>query len=1369
MKKVKFFIPFALLGLLLSGCANASALKDNYTDEDRQINTPWEDFVLPATGIEFADGEESIELVKGETHTYAYSIQPNGATSNTLSWFSENENVATVSNGVVTAVGGGQTTIIASSLENAFDQVELAVKVNVPIIDFALQIPERLERDERYNFDVTFDPVDTTDTDLQFEIVSASPEGVARVSADQEITTGSVDGTATLKVTSAALGADKAKTYTLNIDEIEVESITLSTPENATSVEVNHGLQFSAAVTPANASALVKNVVKFYSKDTDKAVIDEVTGVATGVGVGTARIYAQVGTYVSNDFNLEVFKVYATSVAFTTADFTLSNHNDNGVQKQLEYEITTDHAGLQPSSAQVTFVSADPEVVTVSDTGLVTAVGAGSTTVRINVIQEGQETKFDDVAVTVDLVSTALVINGNTSFYNDESLTLSAVLTPAKVNNMTINWSVEPAGVVVLSAATGASVTLTPADEDATGAVTVTATNVDGASSTKSITLLERNAEFTTGNHYIVGNTLLNTGVSTAHATKTSWESAKYAYHFTNRINNTGSLEEFKGTIYFNANDEFNYRVGSANVPNWEQHEGWAERGYHIEQTGENNAFTKGHMVFVDADNAQSHIKVVAAGWYDLYAKLYKNTDGSTWYALYIQKVPAITVDVPELTMGLEGTYQIVPHDYIGEVEYSVTAGADVVSVSATGLIAALGVAGVATIKVSDSRGNDYAALVHVTVKSGASGVSRTIYLNANGHFDQNDVTPYVHSWKHGVDVAVDTKMTKVAGQTIIYEASIPVEHDYVIFARSKDANTFDWGNIYNQTNDLAIPEDKDMFKHTGYDSEDKVEGVWEVFDSTQTYEIETEPRFIHYENGSGGWIHEPLVVNPGNDAELMGSVTLTAGTEFYIQLDSSTWRHWSDIKDGSAAEVVQGTTDPQNFKASVDGTYTVYVKVQKENESEKTVYIGFSGGTPLPENNVLIYFCDVHGWDDGTSAKTMSAYVWKGTTSKADWPGEPATYVGLDNNDNKVYSYTVNINAYDHIIFVAGTNQTDDIDISAAHNEDGFQATTVKSGSTYNVVAYTYVPKSSTPETYTVSFNANGGTGDMAAIPDQSGSYTLPACTFTAPGGKEFGGWKANNAGDVLAVGASYALSANVEFYAVWVDSAVPNNVTIYLTNNWWWSNLHAYAFDSASGNHPVDWPGTAMTYVGINDDNDDIYSVTVDTNAWDRLIITNNAGGDANETVALDISSAVDNDAYYFSGRETPDDNSTKAVLTKWGSFTPSALTSKTVLYFTNNEGWGAVSVHMFDSSDNTITTTWPGIAAKKVAQNEYSQDIYRFLVDQSTYDTIIINNNDNGVQTVDIVVATAIAGGDNAFYISGGSGTSCTVGTWKYTPGA
>ena len=72
---------------------------------------------------------------------------------------------------------------------------------------------------------------------------------------------------------------------------------------------------------------------------------------------------------------------------------------------------------------------------------------------------------------------------------------------------------------------------------------------------------------------------------------------------------------------------------------------------------------------------------------------------------------------------------------------------------------------------------------------------------------------------------------------------------------------------------------------------------------------------------------------------------------------------------------------------------------------------------------------------------------------------------------------------------------------------------------------------------TYTVKFNANGGTGTMADVTGvPAGAYTLPANGFTAPEGKQFKGWSTGATGAVIA-GTTYNVTGDVTLYAIWED----------------------------------------------------------------------------------------------------------------------------------------------------------------------------------------------------------------------------------------
>ena len=71
---------------------------------------------------------------------------------------------------------------------------------------------------------------------------------------------------------------------------------------------------------------------------------------------------------------------------------------------------------------------------------------------------------------------------------------------------------------------------------------------------------------------------------------------------------------------------------------------------------------------------------------------------------------------------------------------------------------------------------------------------------------------------------------------------------------------------------------------------------------------------------------------------------------------------------------------------------------------------------------------------------------------------------------------------------------------------------------------------------TFTVTFDSNGGSGDMPSIEKEEGStYSLPDCEFTAPDGYKFIGWKVNGAGDTLEVGEEITIDADTTLVAQW------------------------------------------------------------------------------------------------------------------------------------------------------------------------------------------------------------------------------------------
>ncbi len=82
--------------------------------------------------------------------------------------------------------------------------------------------------------------------------------------------------------------------------------------------------------------------------------------------------------------------------------------------------------------------------------------------------------------------------------------------------------------------------------------------------------------------------------------------------------------------------------------------------------------------------------------------------------------------------------------------------------------------------------------------------------------------------------------------------------------------------------------------------------------------------------------------------------------------------------------------------------------------------------------------------------------------------------------------------------------------------------------------------------ETVTITFNANGGSGNMAAVVVPLGAqYTLPKNEFVAPKRQEFAGWQVMQ--NIMQTGESFTAVETTELLATWkvkTEHAAPNTI---------------------------------------------------------------------------------------------------------------------------------------------------------------------------------------------------------------------------------
>lgn len=99
--------------------------------------------------------------------------------------------------------------------------------------------------------------------------------------------------------------------------------------------------------------------------------------------------------------------------------------------------------------------------------------------------------------------------------------------------------------------------------------------------------------------------------------------------------------------------------------------------------------------------------------------------------------------------------------------------------------------------------------------------------------------------------------------------------------------------------------------------------------------------------------------------------------------------------------------------------------------------------------------------------------------------------------------------------------------------------------GEVYKITGDTLIMPVWKTRTFTVSFDAGGGSGQMNDVNDIISYYTFPACMFTAPDGMQFRAWKIGE--EEQAPGYRLRLTDDIKLTAVWEE--IPQNPVASVT----------------------------------------------------------------------------------------------------------------------------------------------------------------------------------------------------------------------------
>ena len=177
--------------------------------------------IIPITEVKL--DKTKVTLEKADTTTLKTTIFPENTTEDkTITWSSENENVAKVDqNGKITAVDVGTTNIVATTSNGI--TAKCSVTVTSKITDVSLnKTTLEIEKSESETLVATIDPENTTD-DKTLTWTTSNKE-VAEVDSNGKVT-GKSEGTATITVkTSNGLTASCKVTVTKQIPSINYQA-----------------------------------------------------------------------------------------------------------------------------------------------------------------------------------------------------------------------------------------------------------------------------------------------------------------------------------------------------------------------------------------------------------------------------------------------------------------------------------------------------------------------------------------------------------------------------------------------------------------------------------------------------------------------------------------------------------------------------------------------------------------------------------------------------------------------------------------------------------------------------------------------------------------------------------------------------------------------------------------------------------------------------------------------------------------------------------------------------------------------------------------------------------------------------------------
>ena len=360
--KKLFWVSIAVITAALFSFMMISCKPEEADTPDTPVTPP--PTTIAVTGVSIS--KSTLPLTEGDSETLTATVSPSNATNKAVNWSSSDAGVASVSDGKVTALKPGTTTITVSTADGG-KTATCAVTVEakkIPVTGVTLDKEETgLVEGEEVTLVATLAPENATEKTVEW---SSSDEKVATVK-DGKVTA-VAPGTATITVKT--VDGSKTATCKVTVEKkgIPVNKVTLN--KTTQTLEIGSEVTLVATVSPSNAS---NKKLTWSSSNSEVATVDQ-NGKVKAVKAGTSSI-----TVTTEDGGKKA--TCAVTVNNKAVSTITLNKSSLSLKETQTAQLTATISPANATDQTLTWTSSNNSVAVVDKTGKVTALKAGTATI----------------------------------------------------------------------------------------------------------------------------------------------------------------------------------------------------------------------------------------------------------------------------------------------------------------------------------------------------------------------------------------------------------------------------------------------------------------------------------------------------------------------------------------------------------------------------------------------------------------------------------------------------------------------------------------------------------------------------------------------------------------------------------------------------------------------------------------------------------------------------------------------------------------------------------------------------------------------------------------------------------------------------